>query len=56
MISHIFLLGIIKALPSLHSSSLTQLMRSQGKYTRLLEILTEGMPWHHLKNRICEEL
>ena len=30
--------GIIKALPSLDSTSLTQLIRSQGKYTHILEI------------------
>ena len=34
--------GFIESLPSLDSTSLIQLMRSQGKYTHLLEIKTKN--------------
>ena len=40
--------GIIKSSPPLGSSALIQLMRSHGKYTRLLEI-KRGFPWHPAK-------
>ena len=42
--------GIIKSLPPLGSSALIQLMRSHGKYTRLLEI-KRGFPWHPVKKK-----
>ena len=41
-------MGLKKALPSLAITSLIQLMWSQWKYQRLLEI-NRGCPWHSLE-------